>query len=210
MPSPHAPFARAVFINCPFDDEYWPLFEAMVFTVVACGFEPRCALEEVDSGAVRLQKILRIIRACRLGIHDLSRIELAPSNRLPRFNMPFELGLDIASREFGARTLKKKRHLVLDAEPYRYQAFISDISGQDIRCHEGSPDRVVDVIRNWLRTMSHGRAVAGPVAIKRQFRAFTLSLPENCARNGLDQEDLLFVEYVELATLWLATANAKS
>ena len=75
-------FASSVFINCPFDDEYWPTFEALVFTVVACHFNPRCALEELDSGTVRLTKIQRIIQACRFGIHDLSRVELAASNSL--------------------------------------------------------------------------------------------------------------------------------
>lgn len=50
-------FAASVFINCPFDNEYQPIFEAVVFTVVACGFTPRCALEELDSGTVRLKKI---------------------------------------------------------------------------------------------------------------------------------------------------------
>src|SRR3954468_20883340 len=82
-------FASSVFINCPFDDDYWPTFEALVFTVVACDFNPRCALEELDSGTVRLTKIQRIIQACRFGIHDLSRVELAAANSLPRFNMPF-------------------------------------------------------------------------------------------------------------------------
>jgi len=33
-------FADAVFTNCPFDRDYWPLFEALVFCVVDCGFVP--------------------------------------------------------------------------------------------------------------------------------------------------------------------------
>ncbi len=52
MPGQRESFAGSVFINCPFDNEYWPTFEAVVFTVVACGFTPRCALEELDSGTV--------------------------------------------------------------------------------------------------------------------------------------------------------------
>jgi len=40
-------YRQSVFINCPFDNQYWPLFEALVFTVIACEFEPRCALEEL-------------------------------------------------------------------------------------------------------------------------------------------------------------------
>ena len=135
-------------IDPDLDGRFLPIFEAIAFTVIACGFAPRCALEELDSGTVRLDKIRRIIRGCRYGIHDLSRIELSSASHLPRFNMPFELGLDVAARTFGPSGLKRKRFLVLDSEPYRYQAFISDISGQDIRCHLNSPDRAIDIVRN--------------------------------------------------------------
>jgi len=82
-------FGQSVFINCPFDRQYYPLFEALVFTVLACGLHPRCALEELDSGTVRLEKIQKIIRSCRFAIHDLSRVELSGPRSLPRFNMPF-------------------------------------------------------------------------------------------------------------------------
>ncbi len=109
-----------------------------------------------------------MIPACQFGIHDLSRVELTTANSLPRFNMPFELGLDIAARAFGAGAMKRKQFLILDAVPYRYQQFISDISGQDIRCHNGSPDRAIDLVRNWLRSASR-KPVHGPVAITRQF-----------------------------------------
>ena len=199
-------FADSVFINCPFDDEYWPIFEALVFTVVACGFTPRCALEELDSGTVRLTKIQRIIAACRFGVHDLSRVAPGATNSLPRFNMPFELGLDIAAKGFGSGRTRGKQFLILDSIPYRYQQFISDISGQDIRCHDGSPDRAIDICRNWLRNAS-GRHVPGPVAIKRQFAQFVRWLPENCERNGFDRADLLFVEYVEMARQWGTTSE---
>jgi hypothetical protein len=35
---------RQIFINCPFDKDYWPLMQALVFAVHACGFAPRCVL----------------------------------------------------------------------------------------------------------------------------------------------------------------------
>ena len=65
-----------VFINCPFDPAYKPLFDATVFAVHDCGFIPRCALEEDDASQVRIEKIYEIIADCRYGIHDISRIEL--------------------------------------------------------------------------------------------------------------------------------------
>ena len=182
------------------------MFEAIVFTIVGCGFRPRCALEELDSGTVRLDKIRQIIASCLYGIHDLSRVEPSASGKLPRFNMPFELGLDIAARAFGSAPLTRKHFLILDARPYRYQKFISDISGQDIRWHRNRPGKAIEITRSWLRSTSGRTGIRGPLEVKRQFFEFGRQLPENCARLGLNRKDLLFVEYVELARLWMDTA----
>ena len=82
-----------VFINCPFDDRYKPMFNALVFAIYELGFIARCAREADDSGEVRLAKIERIIRQCKYGIHDISEVTLDAVNHLPRFNMPLELGM---------------------------------------------------------------------------------------------------------------------
>lgn len=201
-------FSDAVFINCPFDADYWSILEAIVFTVIAAGFRPRCALEELDSGTVRLQKIRSILGACRYGVHDLSRIELTFTTNLPRFNMPFELGLDVGARAFGNGRMKRKRFLILDSRPFRYQVFISDISGQDIQHHNDSPSRVIEVVRNWLRATSGRKTVPGPFRIEQLFAAFTGSLPRVCDQNGLNRDDLLFVDYVELAQHWIRAGSA--
>ena len=197
-------FADSVFINCPFDQEYWPLFEAMVFCVVDCGFVPRCALEEPDSGEARVRRIHRLIETSRYSIHDISRVELTPD--LPRFNMPFELGLDLGCRSSGTASAKHKRCLILDSEPYRYQRLLSDIAGQDIRAHSNSPDQVIGAIRNWLRSASRRTSIRGPVRIKEQFIRFSRVLPEYCDRQGLDRHDLQFTEYVTLIEEWLKSA----
>jgi len=84
-------YSKNVFINCPFDGPYKPMFEAIVFAVFDCGFLPRCALETDDSGQVRIDKIFNIIASCKFGINDLSRAELDPATGLPRFNMPLWL-----------------------------------------------------------------------------------------------------------------------
>src|SRR5689334_14189639 len=81
-----------VFINCPFDEAYLELFRAAIFTTYQCGFFPTSSLAEENGLDNRIDKITRIIEECRYGIHDISRIELSTSG-LPRFNMPFELGL---------------------------------------------------------------------------------------------------------------------
>lgn len=122
-----------VFINCPFDSGYQPIFRAIVFAVYDLGFVARCALEDDDSGEVRLVKIHRMIEECRFGINDLSTVTLDTVTGLPRFNMPLELGLFLGCKRFGPESQSRKRTLILDSEQYRYRQFISDIAGQDIR-----------------------------------------------------------------------------
>lgn len=194
-------FADSVFINCPFDADYWPLFEALIFCIVDSGFVPRCALEEPDSGEARVRRIHRLVSTSQYSIHDISRVELSPD--LPRFNMPFELGLDLGCRAFGSANAKRKRCLILDSEPYRYQRLLSDIAGQDIRAHSNAPEQVIDVVRNWLRSTSGRNTIPGPMRIKERFARFSSVLPEYCDRLGLDRHDIQFSEYVTLIEVWL-------
>lgn len=56
------PHRLNVFVNAPFDDDYAPLLDALIFTIYACGLRARCALEENDSGDIRLDKLIRIVR----------------------------------------------------------------------------------------------------------------------------------------------------
>ena len=131
-------FDKNVFINCPFDDKYQPLFRAIIFTVHDMGFRARCALEASNAGNVRIDKIQNIIAECKYSIHDLSRTQLDKTHRLPRFNMPLELGIDLGCKRFGKEHEQEKVVLVMDIERFRYQRFISDISGQDVYAHGGT------------------------------------------------------------------------
>lgn len=141
--------AQSVFINCPFDEAYKPILRAMAFTIVASGFRPRCALDATDSAEIRVTKIAALIRDCDWAIHDLSRVE-PNEDGLPRFNMPMELGLHLGARLFGGRRQRRKQALILDARAHRYDAALSDISGQDIEVHGNSPERAIRCVRNWL------------------------------------------------------------
>lgn len=121
---PRGTYDQNVFVNCPFDPSYAPIFDAIIFAIHDCGFVARCALEENDSAQVRVEKVYGIISECRLGIHDVSRTELDTALGLPRFNMPLELGIFLGAREFGGGRQRQKRCLVLDRERFRYQAFL--------------------------------------------------------------------------------------
>jgi hypothetical protein len=194
---------RDVFINCPFDSEYKYFFWAIVFVVIRSGFRPRCALETDDSSENRFDKICNIIKECRYGIHDISRTELDESSKLPRFNMPLELGIFIAAKRFGARAHKVKRCIVLDRQKYRYQKFISDIAGQDIHSHETKLTILIEILATWLRNQSRDRKVPGGRIIASEFSSFRKKLPRICAARGLQPDELTFGDYAELVAEYL-------
>ena len=50
-----------VFVNCPFDESYRSIFEAIVFAIHDCGYVARCSLEVSDASQVRIEKIAAII-----------------------------------------------------------------------------------------------------------------------------------------------------
>ena len=196
-------YDRSIFINCPFDERYRPLFQALIFAVSDCGYIPHCALEVYDSGQVRIEKIFALIERCRFGIHDISRTELDPGSDLPRFNMPLELGIFLGAQRFGVREHKRKISLIFDKERYRYQRFISDISGQDVAAHGDDTYTLISMVRDWLSTASGGDAMPGGRAIATRFAAFQLYLPSVCARLHLHVEELTFANYANMIRTWL-------
>jgi hypothetical protein len=199
-----AEYERGVFLNCPFDEEYQPILHALVFVVQDCGFKARSALEAENGGVVRIDKINRIIRECRHGIHDISRTECDAVNDLPRFNMPLELGLFLGARAFGGRVHRDKNCLILDREPHRYQKFCSDIAGQDIQSHGADPDRAIRAVRNWLASsLSPSVLLPGGRKIAERYAAFQQALPVSCANWHLDPRDLQFLEVRTLAQEWV-------
>lgn len=196
-----------VFINCPFDSAYRPLFEAVVFAVYDCGFYPRCALEVDDSSQVRIEKITAIIKQCRLAIHDVSRTQIDRGTRLPRFNMPLELGLFLGAKAFGPGEQKRKAAIVLDTEQYRYQKYISDIAGQDIRAHGGRTGDAIHAVRNFLSSHAPGTVILpGQAKIMERYDRFRAELPSACADLGLNPADLTFGDLTRFIIGWM-TAN---
>lgn len=144
------PFGRNVFVNCPFDDNYWTFLRPLLFTLIYLEFEPRIALEESNAAEPRIDKIMRLVGESKFGIHDLSRLKARKAGEYFRLNMPFELGLDVGCRRYGSGALQEKRCLVLEQERYRYQAALSDLAGSDIAVYGNDPAELVSEVRNWL------------------------------------------------------------
>ena len=170
------------------------------------GFVARCALEVEDGSEIRLDKIRNLIAECRFSILDISRIEPDENSGLPRFNMPFEFGLAMGCKYFGG--FKSMSALVLDTERYRYQKFLSDIAGQDIRAHGGQPKRAIEHVRNWLQSNQKRAAMPGADAIWTRYLTFRKALPALCKRAKLTQDKLTFTDFSLLVTLWIKAAGA--
>ncbi|MES3150939.1 hypothetical protein [Sphingomonas faeni] len=139
-----------VFINCPFDAEFLDVFRAIVFAVKACGFMPRTAQDVSDSGQSRIDKITKLIVGCDWGIHDLSAVTLDAGTKMPRFNMPLELGISLGIKWTGPPRQRRKRLLVLDEKKHQYDMSTSDLSGQDLSAHDGKPEKAMTCVRDWL------------------------------------------------------------
>ncbi len=199
-----AEYERSVFVNCPFDEEYRHLFDAVVFAVYDCGYIARCALEVDDASEVRIDKIARIIGGCRFGLHDISRTETDSATNLPRFNMPFELGLFLGAKRFGRAEQKNKSCLILDFERFRYQKFISDIAGQDIAAHGGEAEKAISRVRDWLSTaISKAIRIPGGNSMAKRYTIFRQELPTMCTRAHLNVSELTFSDFIAQVEEWL-------
>lgn len=193
-----------VFINCPFDSDYSPLFEAILFTIYKCGYKPRCAQEHDDAGQIRIDKINDIILDCKYGIHDISRTALDPHNGLPRFNMPLELGLFLGCKRFSTGKHKDKICIIFDSERYRFQQFISDVAGQDIKSHENTPLNLITNLRNVFNTNNMEHHQPGARAIFNEYESYVAAKPIIYQRLNLSSEDeLTYADHIEIIQRWL-------
>lgn len=196
-------YDSSVFLNCPFDRQYLNLFHAIIFAVQDCGFTARSAQEINDTSQIRVSKIAQIIAECRVGIHDLSRTQLDKESKLPRFNMPLELGMFLGAKTYGDRVQRAKVCLVLDREAFRYQRFCSDIAGQDISAHGGKVERALGVVRDFLSSLRRGVVIPGGAKIARRYAAFQRELPAVCRALGVKKSELTFNDFSTLVAEWL-------
>jgi hypothetical protein len=199
-----AAFDKSVFVNCPFDDDYRQLLLSILFTVKFLGFQPRLTLEKSDSGVTRISHIVDLIKCCKFGIHDLSRIMSTKKKEHARMNMPFELGVDYGCRQFKSGKWKQKKILVLEQKKYRYQAALSDLSGSDIKSHNNEPMNLVMAIRNWFVTEELG---IGPSHTKiwYDFNEFSADLAEKLIAEGhelIDHDKVEVSEIMAYMDIW--------
>jgi len=138
--------ADQVFLNVPFDQRYAPLYVAIIASLTALGMTPRSVLEVQPSDNARLARLMTIIRACGASIHDLSRVQL--SHGVPRFNMPFELGVTL-----GVHQNAGHRWFVFESVQHRVTRSLSDIGGYDaVQIHGESVEGVMRAVSDAFRS----------------------------------------------------------
>lgn len=183
------PFERSVFVNCPFDEAFAPLLQAIAFCITDLGFFPRLAPENSDNAANRLDRIIELVRGSKYGIHDLSRCKSSAVGEYARLNMPFELGLDHGCARFGGGEMGKKAILILEETRYDYQKGLSDISGWDIHAHEGDYIKVVRIVSGWLIRQAGANPV-GPTKIQGDYLTFQEWYWERETARGASDDDI--------------------
>ncbi len=113
---------------------------------------------------------------------------------------------------FGPDALADKRCLILEAERFRYQAAISDISNSDIRAHGDDPRRACDEVRAWLVDVAGIRRPPSPSAIWGRFNEFTADLSDELKRDGYSPEEFERLPVPELLPRmrdWIAGGAAE-
>ncbi len=146
-----------------------------------------------------------MIGECDWGIHDLSRVEI-DAGGMPRFNMPMELGIHLGARLLGEARHRRKRALILDAERHRYDAALSDISGQDIEWHDNDPDQAMGCVRNWLseHRPRNEPPLPGAAAMQADYRLFNAEISALLEPHRLDPDNLTHNDFLFAVDSWIA------
>jgi len=203
-------FEKNVFINCPFDLKFKKFLKPLIFTVCYLGLKPQLS-ETKDSGSIRINNILNLIKESKYSIHDLSRAESKKINEKARFNMPFELGLDLGVREGGGE-LEDKVCLILDSQKYRYQATLSDIAGSDICCYNNKPEELVRGVRNWFVSNFPKEKIPTGTTIWENYNEFSYDFELDLPKEGYKKKDIETMkhsEYTKFVKNWLSGRPTK-
>lgn len=151
-----------MFVNCPFDGKYKALRDAILLSALACGFTPRMANDSGDVSRSRMERITETMRECAYSIHDLSRCKGGGEWNYARFNMPLELGM--------AMSMAHDWLALVPVGP-RYEVFVSDLAGYDLKSHDETPPAVIRAVVNWLSTRRNDFTLR-PQAVSAAFEDF--------------------------------------
>ncbi|MBI5814957.1 MAG: hypothetical protein HZB29_05040 [Nitrospinae bacterium] len=121
-----------------------------------------------------MEKVMALIRECRCSINDLSR--MGSKNKLPRMNMPFEMGIAYALKQL-SRQKENYQIFIFESKVHRIDRTLSDISGQKPKIHENNPKLVIRNIVMWLKLAVNPYPHPEPSQIFTVYERFRSKLP---------------------------------
>ncbi|WP_028857446.1 hypothetical protein [Psychrilyobacter atlanticus] len=191
-------YQKSVFINCPFDKKYEDNLRELVFTIISLGYVPRLAIESSDSGTVRFNKIVDLIKKSSISIHDLSRIKSETVAEFFRMNMPFELGIDFGCREYSGKIEhNNKKYLILGEKKYEYMKALSDISGMDIKYYTPNV-KIIAVTRDWfVENITRDFDTPSPNMIWNKFMDYNSYYLEFAKSRGYSDKEIFKMPLIE-------------
>jgi len=189
-----------VFLNIPYDKKFERLFIAYIAGISALGMVPRATLEITDSSR-RLERILKLARGCGYSVHDLSWVQLDPAKpRVPRFNMPFELGLCVS--DANRREGQRQNWFVFEAVANRVDKSLSDLKGTDPRIHGATVRGVLSGLCNVFRRPRRQPTVPQMMQIYRELRKNQAAILKKAG------SDTLYTRKAFVAVCVLASSEA--
>jgi len=202
-------YQTSVFINCPFDKDFAPILEAMLFCIIFAGLTPRLASERLEGGESRLDKIIELIGLCRFSVHDLSLAIASEKGEEFRMNMPFELGLDMGRRRAAKSQTNDKKFIIFERNQYETKRCLSDLNGVDVEFHKNDFQMVTTKLRNFLAVEAECK-LPGPSAIQGQYATFLGWMTEKKMAEGHTLTEALELPTQERLTAmsaWIAAGK---
>jgi hypothetical protein len=176
------PNPRFAFPNIPFDKQFEPLYLAFIAGLSGFGLVPQTVLQ-IPGSQRRLDRLTGLMSKCQYSFHDLSRVELDGKRpRVPRFNMPFELGAAVGMTEHSGYD-----HFwyAFEAKEHRALKSISDLNGTEVYVHNGKPVGVFRCLANALARSEHRPTVRDLQAIYRDVMEAAQEFKRDLATDSL-------------------------
>jgi hypothetical protein len=194
---------NAIFINCPFDEEYQPLLRALLFAALFYGLDIKIASMDSDSKSDRLKRIIELMKVSRYSIHDLSRMQARKKGEYYRMNMPFELGLD-----YGLCG-DAKCFLIFENNPYKLKVALSDVNGWDVRSHNEEAINIVTEFRKWYvaanKQLDKRLKSVSSANIWYQYNEFQVGFERFKSKHHLMDKEISVSEYIDYVKEYFRT-----
>jgi hypothetical protein len=194
------------FMNVPYDERYQDLYLAFIAGLTSFGLDPRATLE-VPGGNRRLDRIFELITSCQYSFHDLSRVQLDRKRpQVPRFNMPFELGLVLGWLQTNGRS--NHTWFLFEAVKRRVSKSLSDLDGTDPYIHDEKPKGVFRELGNALVRSAEQPTMQQMYVVYRNIKMASPLIVKNAGAKSLF-EARVFRQLVVLARKYVELGRAR-